>query len=401
MVRLADIVKYGRKKDKHYFEAASVRFPSITGAMPIRNQYPDSFRQRKLSHLIGTFSSYMIRKMFRDNEVASGFDVVKESRFTAEIVIDQLPAFVDDTKMALMDWAYNIEKSGRLWIEKYLQSSWEECIPEVFTLSQLDWSLQSGKLTRFREISREEVLELQAYLQKILNWLKMEFNEASRVHLKPELSYPGICEARPDIVVDDCVYIIKTVQKPKGEVSKLKERLLGYAALATHHIDAPIESSPDDLKINTAGIIFPLSLDKYSVSISKFSNDQRLSFISKMTTIRPLVEEEMTAGRSYLQSQVGVNVLSVGRISTLRQELCVQRALMHVRMGRYPEAKESFLLAIQATDGRPPLTKTVLENAMSIVESWKTYSSMADLYNEVKTLTDSINFQKQFWDLGG
>ncbi|MGY5865819.1 MAG: hypothetical protein RTV41_14545 [Candidatus Thorarchaeota archaeon] len=398
MVRLADIVKFGRKKDKHYFGTGNIPFPKITTDVSIRNQYPNSFREKKLSHLIGTFSSYMIRKMFRDNEVGSDQIVSRETRFTAETVIEHLPAFIDDTKMALMKWAYDIENTGRKWIEKYLQSSWEECIPEAFTLSQLDWTLQSGKLTRYREISQSEVRGLQVYLDNILKWLREDFGESSRVFLKPELSYPELCEARPDIVVDDSVFLIKTVQRPKGEVSKLKERLLGNVALASHHLEAPIDSSPDPLNITSAGIIFPLSLRKYQVDISKFSQKQQQAFIRKMSAIRKPMEDDMTAGHSVLKSKTGITILNVGRISTLRQEFCVNRALFHVRMGRYSEATDSLQNAIRATHGRPPFTKSTLEEAVSVVERWKDFSTMADLYDAVKSLTDRIDFQKQFWE---
>jgi len=399
MVRLADIVKHGKKQDKDYFGTGTIPFPKVNSSIGIVNQYPDSFRERKLSHLIGTFSSYMIRKMFRDNEVGPDQKITRENSFVAETVSEYLPEFVDDTKMALMDWAYAIENNSGTWIEKYLNDSWETCIPEVFTISQLDWSLQSGKLTRFREISIQEVKGLQVYLRNILEWLRKDFGDANEVFLKPNLSYPDLCEARPDIVVDDCSYIIKTVQKPKGEITKLKDRLLGCVSLSSHHSKNPIDWSPGIQNLTHVGYLFPLALVKHQVDVSMFDQKQQDSFIAAIGGLRDIVENQVTSGKKTIKKGMTTIPLTVGRISTLRQEMYVKRAMLHIKKGRYQEAMDAFLEAIDATAGKPPSTKLILDEVVSIVERWEEYSSMADLYTKVGLLIDTIDFKKQFWEL--
>ena len=399
MVRLTELVKYGRKLDKNYFQTEIIKFPKITGSTSIQNQYPDSFQERKLASLVGMMSSYMIRKLFRDNEVGSHHTITRESRLTAEIVIDHLPKFVDDTKLALMGWAYNIENNGRKWIEHYNESPWKECIPDVFLLSQLDWSLQYGKLTRYREISRGEIKELEFYFTKILEWLRQEFADANQIVLRPELSLPNICEARPDIVIDDCIYVIKTVQRPQREIAKQKERLLGYSALAAFHRESPGDSSPELTKINSIGYIFPLSLLKHKVVLTDFTQEKQKFFISKLIELRQVTEDELLGASQFLKLGAATIPLTAERISTLRQELLVNRALRQVMVGKYNDAKSSLNDAIQATENRPFKTMRLLEEAIGVIERWNEFSSMGELYNNVDSILKQIDFKSQFWEL--
>ena len=208
-----------------------------------------------------------------------------------------------------------------------------------------------------------------------------------------------MCDARPDIIVDDCPYVIKTVQRPKGEITKQKDRLLGYVALGSHHTRNPVDSSPNIQTMNKVGYLFPLSLSMHEVDVSEFNQKKRESFITAIGKIRNHVEEQVIAGRKVLREGMSIIPLTVGRISTLRQEMFVKRGLAFTKIGKYHEAKQAFFDAIEATDGRPQGTKATIQEALALVDKWEEFTSMAQLYTSVGLLVDTIDFEKQFWEL--
>jgi tetratricopeptide (TPR) repeat protein len=119
---------------------------------------------------------------------------------------------------------------------------------------------------------------------------------------------------------------------------KSKNQLLGYAALAYYHSVHPVNTSPKSGEIQSVGYIFPMSLRKYSTSITDFTGPDRLGFVERLRQIQnespsPSVRQPLTeGGRLFLESK---------KIMVL-----MERGVTLLRNGHYEKAEEVLKSAL-------------------------------------------------------
>jgi tetratricopeptide (TPR) repeat protein len=283
LTKCLDVAKKEKKGD--YFSTDHIVFSKIPKGEMV-NPYPDSLSKRKLWGVVGTFTDYMIRKMFRDGEVTDEANIVPENELLCETVLRIMPDLIGSAKEVNEMSLLTFSGQGDDWIDEHRENPWDESIPATFLISQLDSLYRAGKLSKFHGLSRKEHEIIRQYCGKILDWLRNEFGDCRNVILNPLFGHRDVCFADGDLVIDNTLLDIKTVQRPNREVNKSKNQLLGYAALAHYHILHPIETSPSIGNIESVGYLFPLFLSRYQVPINEFSSDSKTQFIEKLQKIQ-------------------------------------------------------------------------------------------------------------------
>ncbi|MFW9805086.1 MAG: hypothetical protein ACFFFC_20735, partial [Candidatus Thorarchaeota archaeon] len=257
------------------------------------NPYPESLYERILWTVVGTFTDYMMRKMFRDGLVSTEAEVIRETRLICEHAV-QISSIMQKT-LETNEIIEEVAKHGRTWIDAYVKKSFESCIEETFMISQLDAVYRAGRFFALHRLGQDETEGFKPYLKRILKWLREEFSNASTVALNPTYGHPDICAADADIIINNTLYEIKTTRYPEKSVSKDMNQLLGYIALAYYHERHPIEGGPPIFDFKEAGFLFPLSLLHLETSISVFLDSHRQYFVDRILEIRKEHETKLAA----------------------------------------------------------------------------------------------------------
>ena len=78
------IKEASKKKIVDYFGTSHIDPPIIPKKSGLVNPYPESLYERRLWTVVGTFTDYMMRKMFRDRLVVSSADIIQENYLICE-----------------------------------------------------------------------------------------------------------------------------------------------------------------------------------------------------------------------------------------------------------------------------------------------------------------------------
>jgi len=281
-----------KKGAAEFFGVDHIRPPTLPNHSEVVNPYPGSLRERRLQTVVGTFTDYMIRKMFRDGLVAPRAEVISEAYLICEYAISlaqkvSCGAGADDT-------VEKIAAEGPKWLDAYLSRPIGSCIREVFMISQLDSVSRLGRFFQLVNLSDDEIRGLRSFVGRVQEWLRTEFEESNRVLLNPIYGHPSVCAADADLVVDDTLYEVKTTMYPQRSVRSGMIQLLGYVSLAYYHEKHPMAVSPPPVNLKKVGFLFPLSLVRVESSISDFTDDQKLFFLRRIIELRNR-EGEMSA----------------------------------------------------------------------------------------------------------
>ena len=279
-----------KKKITDFFGTSHITPPAFPKDTGLVNPYPESLYKRRLWTVVGTFTDYMMRKMFRDRLVTESADIIQERYLVCEYAATVSSRMAEAGKInEIVD---RVAKSGRKWIDAYLSKPFDSCIEETFMISQLDAVYRAGRFFALHRLNRNEVEGFKPFLTQILDWLKTEFSESSRIALNPTYGHPGICAADADVIIDSTLYEIKTTKYPEKSVRKDMNQLLGYVSLAYYHRNNPIESSPPMFDFEKVGYLFPVSLLRLDTSISSFTDSHKKHFLDRILELRQ--EEEST-----------------------------------------------------------------------------------------------------------
>jgi len=323
MHSLTHYIRQAKKIDKDYFGTADFRFPKLTVSKELDNPYPVSLGKRKLWGLMGTFTDYMIRKMFRDKLIAGNARVVREEMLVAETVSTHLPDLVLGVRNVNHETLLEIDWRGEKWVQTYLEEPWDHCISETFYMSQMDAVYRALVVGKFYHLDRDELSGLKQYFRRVLGWLRKEFAEAELVILNPVLGHPDVCKGDADLVIDNTLFDIKTVKRPVAEVDKSKNQLLGYLSLAHKHKMNPVKDSPLLPEVTAIGYIFPQSLILHSTEINRFGAKQREDFTDRILALR--------------SNEASVSVR--GEIDHRSNRAALRKILLHNRASRLEEMK--------------------------------------------------------------
>ncbi|MHA2024686.1 MAG: hypothetical protein ACW98U_02200 [Candidatus Thorarchaeota archaeon] len=285
------IKKASKKKITDFFGTSHVSPPTIPKDIVLVNPYPESLYERRLWSVVGTFTDYMMRKMFRDRLVAESADIIQENYLVCEYAVTVSSKMAEAGKTnEVVD---EIAKSGRKWIDTFQSKPFDSCIEETFMISQLDAVYRAGRFFPLHRLDQDEINGFKPFLNHILDWLKTEFSESSIVALNPTYGHPDICAADADMIIDDTLYEIKTTKYPEKSVSKDMNQLLGYVSLAYHHKNNPIQSSPPGFDIKNVGYLFPISVICLDTSISTFTDSHKESYLDRILELK---QDEETVG---------------------------------------------------------------------------------------------------------
>ena len=171
MHSLTHYIKQAKKIDKNYFRTADFKVPKRTVSKELDNPYPVSLGERKLWGLMGTFTDYMIRKMFRDKLIAGNARVVHEEMLVAEIVSTHLPDLVLGVRNVNYETLLEIDWRGEKWVQTYLEEPWDQCISETFYMSQMDAVYRALVVGKLHHLDRDELSTLKQYFGRVLGWL--------------------------------------------------------------------------------------------------------------------------------------------------------------------------------------------------------------------------------------
>ncbi|MHA1864040.1 MAG: hypothetical protein ACTSWA_09765 [Candidatus Thorarchaeota archaeon] len=297
MVSLTGCLKEIKEKHgKNFLDTDRIDFPLMSGNKKVINFYPDSVGTRRIWSLVGTFTDYMIRKMFRDGNVSTSIHITPEPYLMAEKAMNMVVRTLarKKTKESVLEELGWVDPSTDIslqdqvveWIRAYKEEPWQDCIRESFYMSQLDVFYRIGMLGEFHNLSEEDEQCFQTFFQRILELLQEEFSEAKRVILNPILSHPEIVLADADLVIDSTLYDIKTVKESGRAIRANKDQLLGYVALAQYHETNKTEGRIQLNPLDSVGYIFPLALSSYKIEIPKFTKNKRLKFCDKLISFR-------------------------------------------------------------------------------------------------------------------
>lgn len=284
MRSLTYYVKEGHKRNKNFFFTSEVSFPDVEKNRLV-NTYPESLGDRRLWGLMGTFTDYMIRKMFRDGTVTKSAKVVPENPLIAELTMNHLEDLLRSTSIP-EQVSSRIRNEGDDWISRYKSKSWEEVILDAFLMSQIDSLYRAGRISKIHELGPNEIAGIKEFMKNLESWLSKLFSRAQRVILNPFLGHPEVCKGDADIVVDDTIYEIKTVKRPREYIRKDKDQLLGYVALAFYHQQKPISISPNIDRLHSIGFLFPQSLLHTTTALENFSTTDKIVFIDRIQTLK-------------------------------------------------------------------------------------------------------------------
>lgn len=302
----------------------------------IKNPLPTYIVNNKLWSLMGTYTDYMIRKMFEElfQDVKKeqliceiSYKILKSSEFIQidknflknlglkgiEKKIFEYPsndinsAFKQKTEQSSKTYSINAKgfefrkRNGlifcrslqsvsiaqnlskeikesysnlRIWIEKYKdhKTSWKDVIDETFYIAQTDSLFRAGILRQRLKIPDEYEKDFYKFFQNIWEYLPNLKIETPLI-LNPALGIIN-CSADADFVDSNCIFDIKTSKYLPKQTDLFQ--LLGYSALFYHKYQK---------RVNFIAIFNPifLGLERYDISdINSEDLEKIIQIISKV-----------------------------------------------------------------------------------------------------------------------
>lgn len=283
MPSLSYLLKLAKSEGRDFFETSDIHVARVKNESVI-NPYPQSLFDRRLWALVGTFTDYMIRKMFRDRVITKKARIIPENDLIAELAVPLLDSQFGRDTIESKNREEFLEQAEQS-IEDHRKLPWEKCIPQSFLMSQLDSLQRHLILYPIKKLTSNEIDGLTDYLAKIQDWLKKIFSETKRIILNPVYGHRDLCMADADIAIDNTLYDIKTTTRPE-ELRKSKNQVLAYIALEWHHEKHPIAKSPPLVELKHGGFLLPLSLRSVTFSLHDFADSRREEFCSKLLELR-------------------------------------------------------------------------------------------------------------------
>jgi tetratricopeptide (TPR) repeat protein len=333
---------------------------------------------------MGTFTDYVIRKMFRDRLVNPDGRITEEKKLIAQLVDDRLQDLITDSSKINAESIRMIEEEGADWIRSHRKETWEDCISASFKMSQMDSIYRAGAIGEIHTLSTAEEEGISQYLHNILQWLKEDFGNAHEVLLNLILTHDDVCPADADIIIDDTLFDIKTVKRPHEYLRKSKNQLLGYVALADHESDShPLDYIDTYACVEQTGFLFPQSLHTYRTSLEDYTDEDRKYFVAQL---QELVRQESPEGAS----------------SRKREEtdflVQIRKGSKYLKSKKYDMAEGAFRSAIQI--GPEPLSFIPRMNLLEVlIEKGKIESAMNELVITLQEIRMFREIGKEFSNL--
>lgn len=229
----------------------------------------------------------MIQKFFRDRVITPKAKIV-DNMLNAEIALKILTNYIRGE--ALISRGVLISKKdiikltedAKIWINNYKQNTWEDVINDTWLMSGLDSFYRSFIFPKTRQLTDSNIKQIKDFLEKIIDWLKEEFDKSKLISINPKLRIPEYLKTDIDLVIDQTMWDIKTTKYPENPPKSDINHLIICAVLAYYQNKKEKDQFPN---ITSIGYIFPQQLTCWKRSIANFNEQKMEETIQKIINL--------------------------------------------------------------------------------------------------------------------